>query len=94
MGSLMGKSGDYAGAEPILRENIANLERVAPEMLVQRGSIHSYLGDVLLQTKRLEESRLEYLAARDLFNELPDDHVRMIEVNERLEEIATASGNP
>ena len=56
-------------------------------MLVQRGSIHSYLGDVLLQTGRLAESRVEYMTALELFRDLPEDHVRVVEASGRLKEI-------
>ena len=87
LGSLLGRAGNYERAEPILRENISSLERVAPEMLVQRGSIHSYLGDVLLQTGRLDESRVEYMSALELFTDLPENHIRVVEVSSRLTEI-------
>lgn len=88
LGVLIGRTGGYVEAEQILRENLAALERTAPEMKVQRGSVLNYLADVLLQTNRLEESRAEYQKALALFDELPRDHIRVVEVNERLLEIA------
>ena len=45
-------------------------------------------------TEALIHVTLRYAVALELFDELPDDHVRLIEVNVRLEEIATASGSP
>jgi serine/threonine-protein kinase len=88
LATLIMRSGDFERAEPLLRENITTLERIAPEMQVQRGSVHSYLGDVFLQTGRLEASRAEYHKALQLFAELPDENIRVVEARERLEEIA------
>lgn len=88
LGSVMGKVGDYELAEPVLRQNIASLLRVAPEMKVQRGSIHLYLGDLLVETQRVDQAKVEYLSALELFDELPTDHVRVTTVNQLLDEIA------
>ena len=57
-------------------------------MRVQRGSVHSYLGDVFLHTGRLEASRLEYAKALQHFAELPEDNIRVVEARTRLQEIA------
>ena len=93
LGTLIAKNGDLARAEAILRENLASLERVAPDLRMQRGSVHSYLGDVLLQAGRLEESRSQYQQALELFSDLPDDNVRVVEARARLAEIAGKLGD-
>jgi len=94
LGTVVARTGDYPRAEHMFRQNLEALERIAPEMTVQRGAVHSYLADVLLQTERLAESRIQYLAALELFRELPADHVRVVEVNERLAEIAEKMESP
>jgi tetratricopeptide (TPR) repeat protein len=88
LATLIMRNGDFDRAEPQLIENIISLERTAPEMKVQRGSVHSYLADVFLQTGRLEASRAEYHKALALFAELPGENVRVVEARARLEEIA------
>jgi serine/threonine-protein kinase len=84
LAALMMKIGKFERAEHMLRANRETLARVAPEMRVQRGAVQSYLGDVLLQTGRLADSREEYVRAAELFSALPGDNIRDIEVRERL----------
>jgi tetratricopeptide (TPR) repeat protein len=74
LGNLLMRLQQFDAAEALFRDNLAVLERVAPDMRVQRGAVHSYLGDVLLRTNRLPEARVEYLAAREFFAQLPEDN--------------------
>jgi len=93
LAALLVRTGQYARAEAMFRENLDVLARIAPDMHIQRGAVHSYLGDLLLQTGRFAESIIQYERAAEFFSQLPDDHVRVVEVRDRLAELEMRLNN-
>ena len=90
LATVLAKAGESDRAESLLRDNIERMERIAPDMNIQLGAMHTYLADLLFSQQRFENAAEQYGLALSLFADLPPDHVRVQQVQEQLEKIALA----
>ena len=91
LGDALFERGDYAGAEPVLREALALLGRLGLGESVNAADGRRFLGEVLNETERYSEAERLHRQAIETYRRLiPTDDER---VGRALNDLAVALGN-